>query len=146
MGFSLMPILCFLKLFQSWKTSSSSCSSLIGIVCPSHTCDFFFDFHLFVYGLFVCFFFFSIFSKPVEPERLFDCLPNSLRPSSGSPGDSNAKNPSSNNHHEHHNSNLDNAVYTPPALIPPRVLPLLHDLAQQMFQAGHQQKLLLIYR
>ncbi|KAL6130245.1 hypothetical protein ACLB2K_068626 [Fragaria x ananassa] len=86
------------------------------------------------------------YSKPVEPERLFDCLPNSLRPSSGSPGDSNAKNPSSNNHHEHHNSNLDNAVYTPPALIPPRVLPLLHDLAQQMFQAGHQQKLLLIYR
>lgn len=89
------------------------------------------------------------FSKPVEPERLFDCLPNSLRPSSGSPGnqgDSNGKNPSSNNHHEHHNNNLESAVYTPPTLIPPRVLPLLHDLAQQMFQAGHQQQLLIIYR
>nr|XP_028950657.1 exocyst complex component EXO70A1-like isoform X2 [Malus domestica] len=89
------------------------------------------------------------YSKPVEPERLFDCLPTSLRPSSGSPGnqgDYGGKNPSSNNHPEHHNSNLENAVYTPPALIPLRVLPLLHDLAQQMFQAGHHQQLLIIYR
>ncbi|CAB4268727.1 unnamed protein product [Prunus armeniaca] len=85
------------------------------------------------------------YSKPVEPERLFDCLPNSLRPSSGSPGDYSGKNPS-NNHAEHHNSSLENAVYTPPTLIPPRVIPLLHDLAQQMFQAGHQQQLLIIYR
>ncbi|KAM2004172.1 hypothetical protein ACFX15_027654 [Malus domestica] len=89
------------------------------------------------------------YSKPVEPERLFDCLPTSLRPSSGSPGnqgDYGGKNPSSNNHPEHNNSNLENAVYTPPALIPLRVLPLLHDLAQQMFQAGHHQQLLIIYR
>ncbi|XP_040991545.1 exocyst complex component EXO70A1-like [Juglans microcarpa x Juglans regia] len=88
------------------------------------------------------------YSKPVEPDRLFDGLPNSLRPSSESPGhqgDSNGKNPS-NNHSEHQKSNLENAVYTPPTLIPPRILPLLHDLAQQMVQAGHQQQLLLIYR
>lgn len=88
------------------------------------------------------------YSKPVEPDRLFDCLPNSLRPSSGSPGhqgDSSGKSPS-NHHSEQHKSNLENAVYTPPALIPPRILPLLHDLAQQMFQAGHQQQLLKIYR
>ncbi|TQD79906.1 hypothetical protein C1H46_034538 [Malus baccata] len=99
----------------------------------------------FIYTIYV----FSNFSKPVEPERLFDCLPTSLRPSSGSPGnqgDYGGKNPSSNNHPEHHNSNLENAVYTPPALIPLRVLPLLHDLAQQMFQAGHHQQLLIIYR
>ncbi|CAJ1976605.1 unnamed protein product [Sphenostylis stenocarpa] len=90
----------------------------------------------------------SSYSKPVEPERLFDCLPNSMRPSSGSPGhegDSGAKIPS-NHHSESHNNNADAVVYTPPALIPPRFLPLLHDLAQQMVEAGHQQQLLKIYR
>ncbi|KAL9318060.1 hypothetical protein ACSQ67_014577 [Phaseolus vulgaris] len=88
------------------------------------------------------------YSKPVEPERLFDCLPNSMRPSSGSPhheGDPSGKIPS-NHHPESHNNNADAVVYTPPALIPPRSLPLLHDLAQQMVEAGHQQQLLKIYR
>ncbi|BAT94623.1 hypothetical protein LR48_Vigan09g103000 [Vigna angularis] len=88
------------------------------------------------------------YSKPVEPERLFDCLPNSMRPSSGSPhheGDPSGKIPS-NHHSESHNNNADAVVYTPPALIPPRFLPLLHDLAQQMVEAGHQQQLLKIYR
>lgn len=91
----------------------------------------------------------SSYSKPVEPDRLFECLPNSLRPSSGSPGhrsESGGKNPFSNNHSEHQNINLENAVYTLPTLIPPRILPLLHDLAQQMVQAGHQKQLLKIYR
>ncbi|KAA8534587.1 hypothetical protein F0562_032154 [Nyssa sinensis] len=90
----------------------------------------------------------SSYSKPVEPDHIFECLPNALRPSSGTPGhqaDSSGRNPSS-NHSEHQNSNLENAVYTPPTLIPPRILPLLHDLAQQMVQAGHQQQLLKIYR
>ena len=91
------------------------------------------------------------YSKPVEPERLFDCLPNSMRLYSGSPGhegDPSGKNPSSNHHFEPHNSNTkaDAVVYTPPALLPPRILPLLHDLAQQMFEAGHQRQLLKIYR
>ncbi|XP_042502569.1 exocyst complex component EXO70A1-like [Macadamia integrifolia] len=89
------------------------------------------------------------YSKPVEPDRLFDCLPNSLRPSSGSPGhqvDSSGKNPSTHNHSEHPNKILETAIYTPPTLIPPRILPLLHDLAQQMVQAGHQQQLLKISR
>ncbi|XP_047157650.1 exocyst complex component EXO70A1-like [Vigna umbellata] len=88
------------------------------------------------------------YSKPVEPERLFDCLPNSMRPSSGSPhheGGPSGKIPS-NHHSESHNNNADAVVYTPPALIPPRFLPLLHDLAQQMVEAGHQQQLLKIYR
>ncbi|KAK9290434.1 hypothetical protein L1049_008604 [Liquidambar formosana] len=89
------------------------------------------------------------YSKPVEPDRLFDCLPNSLRPSSGSPGkqgDASGKNPSSTDHSGHHNKGLETAIYTTPTLIPPRVLPLLHDLAQQMVQAGHQQQLLRTYR
>lgn len=91
----------------------------------------------------------SSYSKPVEPDRLFECLPSSMRPSSGSPEDqldTNSKNPSSNGHHEHHQNNAENAVYTPPTLIPPRILPLLHDLALQMVQAGHQQQLLKVYR
>ncbi|XP_057470786.1 exocyst complex component EXO70A1-like isoform X3 [Actinidia eriantha] len=92
----------------------------------------------------------SSYSKPVEPERLFECLPSSLRPSSessGNQGDSTGRNPSSNSHSEHHhNNNLANADFTPPTLIPLRILPLLHNLAQQMVQAGHQQQLLKIYR
>ncbi|XP_027363888.1 exocyst complex component EXO70A1-like isoform X2 [Abrus precatorius] len=89
------------------------------------------------------------YSKPVEPERLFDCLPNSMRPSSASPGrdgDPSGKNHSSNIHSEPHKNNVDAVVYTPPDLMPPRILPLLSDLTQQMVQAGHQQQLLKIYR
>ncbi|KAI9154557.1 hypothetical protein LWI28_028068 [Acer negundo] len=80
------------------------------------------------------------YSKPVEPDLLFDCLPNSLRPSSspGQQGESHSK--------AEQQKRLEAAIYTPPTLIPPRVLPLLHDLAQQMAQAGHQQQLFRIYR
>ncbi|OVA07131.1 Exocyst complex protein Exo70 [Macleaya cordata] len=89
------------------------------------------------------------YSKPVEPDRLFECLPNSVRQppaSPGNPGDNSGKHPSSTNHSDHPNASLENTVYTPPALIPPRILPLLHDLAQQMVQAGYQQQLVKIYR
>ncbi|XP_047342097.1 exocyst complex component EXO70A1-like [Impatiens glandulifera] len=85
----------------------------------------------------------SSHSKPLEPERLFECLPSSLRPSPESAGDSGGKNLSN---HGHHNADLENAVFTPPSLIPQRILPLLHNLAQQMVQAGHQQQLVKIYR
>ncbi|GAB4856290.1 hypothetical protein Ancab_014218 [Ancistrocladus abbreviatus] len=86
----------------------------------------------------------TIYSKPVEPDRLFECLPNSLRPSSGNQGDAGGK--SSTNSNEQNNKNAENAVYTPLTLIPPRVLPLLHDLAYQMVQSGYQQQVLKIYR
>lgn len=80
------------------------------------------------------------FSKPVEPDRLFDCLPDSLRPSADqSKGDGNGKS-------EQQQRRLQPVIYTPLTLIPPRVLPLLHDLAQQMALAGHQQQLFKIYR
>lgn len=86
----------------------------------------------------------------MEPDRLFEGLPSAMRPSSGSPGgqpDANGKNPSSNvHHHEHHQNNAENASYNPPSLIPPRILPLLHDLAQQMVEAGNEQQLVKIYR
>ncbi|XP_014514236.1 exocyst complex component EXO70A1 [Vigna radiata var. radiata] len=91
----------------------------------------------------------SSYSKPVEPERLFSSLPNTMRPSSASPGhddDSSSKNHSSYIHSEPHKNNADTVVYTPPVLIPPRILPLLNNLTEQMVQAGHQQQLLKIYR
>ncbi|KAE9612148.1 hypothetical protein Lal_00022234 [Lupinus albus] len=87
------------------------------------------------------------YSKPVEPECLFDCLPNSMRPSTGSPAHDDG--PNGKNHSNHHSEAHDIAdaiVYTPPALIPPSVLPLLHNLAQQMIDAGHQHHLLSTYR
>ncbi|CAN8237386.1 unnamed protein product [Cochlearia groenlandica] len=82
------------------------------------------------------------YSKAVEPDRLFDGLPNSLRPSSDADGGGKASMP----HGGHHNEDPEAGLYTLPILIPSRVLPLLHDLAQQMVQAGHQQLLLQIYR
>ncbi|KAJ0102942.1 hypothetical protein Patl1_05851 [Pistacia atlantica] len=86
------------------------------------------------------------YSKPLEPDRLFECLPNSMRPSSGSPGHHGEAHHKSPSHNHSDNSDLETATFTPPALIPPRILPLLHDLALQMVQAGHQQQLLKIYR
>ncbi|KAJ0027677.1 hypothetical protein Pint_36153 [Pistacia integerrima] len=77
------------------------------------------------------------YSQPVEPDRLFDCLPNSLRPSDENDGGKS---------HSEQQKSLQTAVFKPPTLIPPRVLPLLHDLAQQMALAGHQQQLFRIYR
>lgn len=84
-------------------------------------------------------------SKPVEPDLLFECLPNNMRPSPGSPGhhgDSGGMTNSS----EHQGQSLESAECKLPTLIPPRIIPLLHDLAQQMAQAGHQQLCLKIYR
>ncbi|OAY67927.1 exocyst complex component EXO70A1-like [Ananas comosus] len=81
-------------------------------------------------------------SKPLEPDRLFDCLPSSLRPSSEADSGGNR---SSSNHSEQQQK-LENAVYTPPTLIDPRFVPLLSKLAQQLVQAGHQQQCLRIYR
>ncbi|KAK3228532.1 hypothetical protein Dsin_000413 [Dipteronia sinensis] len=86
------------------------------------------------------------YSKPLEPDRLFECLPNSMRPSAGSPGHHGHHGDSAHKNHSEQNSDLETAVLTPPTLIPPRILPLLHDLAQQMVQAGHQQQLIRIYR
>ncbi|XP_073017635.1 exocyst complex component EXO70A1-like [Primulina eburnea] len=84
------------------------------------------------------------YSKPVEPDRLTDCLPNPTKPSSASHGHDDSSGPKSSP--EHQNKSLENAIRPPPALIPPRILPLLHEIAQQMIQAGHQQQLLNIYR
>ncbi|OAY84677.1 Exocyst complex component EXO70A1 [Ananas comosus] len=82
------------------------------------------------------------YSKPIEPDRLFDCLPTSLRPSL----EQDSKNPQTTNHAEHSGKSLETAIYKTPTLIPPRIVPLLHDLAQQLVQAGYQQQCFRIYR
>ncbi|KAL9265836.1 Exocyst complex component EXO70A1-like protein [Drosera capensis] len=84
------------------------------------------------------------YSKPVEPGHLFEGLPDSLRPSSGLPEDQ--ADYGKIHEHEQRSKTLENANYTPPTLIPPRILPLLHNLAKQMFQAQRHQQLVKIYR
>ncbi|XP_006662750.1 exocyst complex component EXO70A1-like [Oryza brachyantha] len=84
----------------------------------------------------------TTYSKPIEPDRLFDCLPKSLRPTKDDPdGDrGNA------GHSEHPSKSLETAVYRTPTLIPPRILPLMNDIAQQLVQAGNQQSCHKVYR
>ncbi|KAF7043437.1 hypothetical protein CFC21_052797 [Triticum aestivum] len=81
----------------------------------------------------------TTYSKPIEPDRLFDCLPKSLRPSKDDE-DENA------NQSDHPSKGLETAVYKTPTLVPPRILPLMNDIAQQLVQAGNQQSCYKIYR
>ncbi|ERN16141.1 hypothetical protein AMTRI_Chr11g95420 [Amborella trichopoda] len=89
----------------------------------------------------------SAYSKVVEPDRLFECLPNSMRPSTGSHGDQGDSSGKSPGHQpDHQVKSTEGVVPTLPTLIPPRIMPLLHDLATRMVQAGHQQQCLKTYR
>lgn len=67
-----------------------------------------------------------------------------MKPSSGSPreGEPAGKKPSD----HHNNKNGEAVVYQLPTLIPPRIQPLLHEIAKQMIQAGHQQQVAILYR
>ncbi|XP_062185228.1 exocyst complex component EXO70A1-like isoform X2 [Phragmites australis] len=82
-------------------------------------------------------------SKPMEPDHLFDCLPSTLRPSSESQPEG-GKNTSAGSQSENL-QNSEAAVYSPPALIEPKFVPLLAKLAQQLVQAGCQQQCSEIY-
>ncbi|KAI4997174.1 hypothetical protein ZWY2020_052516 [Hordeum vulgare] len=82
----------------------------------------------------------STYSKPIEPDRLFDCLPKSLRPSKDD------TEPGNDNQSDHPSKGLETAVYRTPTLVPPRILPLMNDIAQQLVQAGNQQSCYKIYR
>lgn len=84
----------------------------------------------------------TTYSKPIEPDRLFDCLPKSLRPTKDDPD----ADPGNAGHSEHPSKSLETAVYRTPTLIPPRILPLMNDIAQQLIQAGNQQSCYKIYR
>jgi exocyst complex protein 7 len=85
-------------------------------------------------------FFSFLFSKPIEPDRLFDCLPKSLRPTKGD------HETDGGGRSDHPSKGLETAVYRTPTLIPPRILPLMNDIAQQLVQAGNQQTCYKIYR
>ncbi|KAG6527590.1 hypothetical protein ZIOFF_009713 [Zingiber officinale] len=87
--------------------------------------------------------FVSGFSKPVPPDSLFGSLPEISQPLSGS---LDQQSESVSNHSENQVKSSEPSALTPPKLIPPRILPLLHKLAQQLVQAGRQQQCLKIYR
>ncbi|KAG9160433.1 hypothetical protein Leryth_008834 [Lithospermum erythrorhizon] len=82
----------------------------------------------------------TIQSKPVEPDRLLECLPNSVKSSGGSPGH-NQPGPKQSS-----DKSTQNVAFTPPTLISDRILPLIHNLGHQMIQAGQQQEMFNIYR
>ncbi|XP_037488111.1 exocyst complex component EXO70A1-like isoform X1 [Triticum dicoccoides] len=82
-------------------------------------------------------------SKPMEPDRLFDCLPSTLRPSAESRSEG-GKHPPGGPQSDNHET-AEAAVYKPPALIEPKFVPLLAKLAQQLVQAGCQQQCAEIY-
>lgn len=87
-------------------------------------------------------------SKPIDLEFIANFPPNSLRSLSqttGSQSDSGNHVPT-NNHSEHQGRSLETPVYKTPTLMPPRILPLLHNLAEQLVQAGYQQQCSRIYR
>uniref|UniRef100_A0A8R7P8F0 Exocyst subunit Exo70 family protein n=1 Tax=Triticum urartu TaxID=4572 RepID=A0A8R7P8F0_TRIUA len=79
-------------------------------------------------------------SKSMEPGCLFDCLVSMLRPSSESRSED-VKHPLPGASSD----NLEAIVYSLPALIEPKLVPLLAKLAQQLVQAGCQQQCAEIY-
>ncbi|KAK3136173.1 hypothetical protein QOZ80_5BG0429190 [Eleusine coracana subsp. coracana] len=64
------------------------------------------------------------YSKPIEPDCLFDCLPKLICTSNGAP-EAVEEQPSN-----------SSDLYQNPMLIPQKILPLLHDMAHQLVQNG----------
>lgn len=86
-------------------------------------------------------------SKPQEPARLIEYLPNSVRsaPSSGSQGggdESAGKGVSPRPANGKNSKGPENFG----SLIPPKIIPHLHELAQRMITAGHHQQCCNIFR
>ncbi|KAI5073125.1 hypothetical protein GOP47_0011138 [Adiantum capillus-veneris] len=90
----------------------------------------------------------TLHSKMQEPARLMECLPNSVRstPTSGSQGGGGEE--SAGKGVPSHPANGKNAKGLEGfgSLIPPKVIPQLHELAQRMITAGHHQQCCKIYR
>ncbi|XP_066356748.1 exocyst complex component EXO70A1-like [Miscanthus floridulus] len=78
----------------------------------------------------------STYSKASEPALLLDCLPKLPLTSEGN----------SESVGEQLSKSFESATYRTPILIPPRILPLLHDIAHQLVQDGNQQSCYRIYR
>ncbi|RZR82694.1 hypothetical protein BHM03_00009171 [Ensete ventricosum] len=90
----------------------------------------------------------ATYSKPIDLEFIAAFPPNSLpslsRATTGSQSDGGNHAPAS-NHSEHQGRSLETPMYKTPTLMPPRILPLLHNLAEQLVQAGYQQRCSRIY-
>ena len=85
----------------------------------------------------------SYYSKPQEPARLIECLPNSVRStaSSGNQGEDMSEklvSPA--------NGKDSKGLDAIGSLITPSIIPQLHELAQRMVAAGHHQECCKIYR
>lgn len=95
-------------------------------------------------------------SKPQEPARLLECLPNTVRPSTASPGgqgggvipgDELSGKPIPASPVDGKSVKGPESITPPlPTLIPPRIIPQLHELAERMINAGHHQQCSKIYR
>ncbi|KAF8657892.1 hypothetical protein HU200_059702 [Digitaria exilis] len=76
------------------------------------------------------------YSKPIEPDRLFDCI---TMPLLAYKGDSESVG-------EQPSESFETATYRNPALVPSGIIPLLHDIAHQLVQDGNQKSCYRIYR
>ncbi|CAN6439076.1 unnamed protein product [Victoria cruziana] len=81
-------------------------------------------------------------SKVVEPDLLFECLPNSMQPSAGYAGP-NGNRTRNGNHTEVSTGATAHAL---PTLVPSRAVLILRQLAERMVQEGRQQQCLKIFR
>ncbi|XP_031499625.1 exocyst complex component EXO70A1-like [Nymphaea colorata] len=83
------------------------------------------------------------YSKVVEPDLLFKCLPDSMQPSPGSPGPHGKK-----THNGNHTEvkGTEATVHALPTLVPSKAVLVLHQLAEKMVQEGHQQQCIKIFR
>ncbi|KAF3790575.1 Exocyst complex component [Nymphaea thermarum] len=81
-------------------------------------------------------------SKVVEPDLLFKCLPDSMQPSTGSPGPHGKK-----THNGNHTEvkGTEATVHELPTLVPSKAVLVLHQLAEKMVQEGHQQQCIKIF-
>ncbi|KAH7441329.1 hypothetical protein KP509_03G034000 [Ceratopteris richardii] len=85
----------------------------------------------------------TLHSKPQEPAKLIECLPNSVRSNSpGTQGDGEEKGLPQIATNGKHVKGLEGVG----SLIPTKVIPQLHELAQRMITAGHHQQCCKIYR
>eukprot|EP00249_Psilotum_nudum_P023017 c28727_g2_i3 orf=1570-2892(+) len=88
-------------------------------------------------------------STVLEPACLIECLPHTVRSSAVSPGGSSVLSDSpGKNSSVSDNKNVKGVEFMAPlpALIPPKIIPQLHELALRMITAGHHQQCMTIYR
>ncbi|XP_048528960.1 exocyst complex component EXO70A1-like isoform X4 [Triticum urartu] len=84
----------------------------------------------------------TTYSKPIEGDLILGSPPK-LQWASDGDAEADGRNSA---HSEHPSKDLETAICRTPALIPSRILPLLHTIAQKLVQDGNQQSCYKIYR